>query len=105
MLIGTKRATGRSSILPAMASRSNGSTISFGVTVRYRPQRLLVKILSHETRKDKNRNALESLGYPLPGWDFDDAVGRHEGAVMDWARMLAYSLGRWTKNCWRGMNI
>jgi len=27
----------------------------------------------------KNRNALESLGYPLSGWDFDDAAGRHEG--------------------------
>jgi hypothetical protein len=29
--------------------------------------------------RSKNRNALESLDYPLPGWDFDDAAGRHEG--------------------------
>jgi hypothetical protein len=26
--------------------------------------------------RSKNRNALESLVYPLPGWDFDDAGGR-----------------------------
>jgi hypothetical protein len=44
---------------------------------------------SHPVRS-KNRSALESLGYQLPGWDFEDAVGRFEGAVMDWARMLAY---------------
>jgi hypothetical protein len=26
----------------------------------------------------------------VPGWDFDDAGGRHEWTVMGWARMLAY---------------
>jgi hypothetical protein len=56
--------------------------------------------------RSKNRNALESLGYQLPGWDFDDAVGRYEGGPS-WIGHACWptSLGRWTKNCWRGMNI
>jgi hypothetical protein len=39
--------------------------------------------------------------YPLPGWDFggpssnfhDGAGRRHKGAIMDWARVLAYVTG------------
>src|SRR5215475_7124803 len=48
----------------------------------------------------------ESLGYQLPGWDFDDAVGRHERGPS-WIGHACWptSLRRWTKNCWLGMNI
>jgi hypothetical protein len=48
--------------------------------------------------RSKNRNALESLGYQLPCWDFDDAVGRHEGAPS-WIGHACWprSLGRWTQ--------
>jgi len=67
---------------------------------------LLSPALEHAVGESKNRNALESLDCPLPGWDFDDAVGRYEGGTS-WIGLACWptSLGRWTKNCWHGMNI